>query len=36
MGAPSSSKVSFGKYANGGHEKEREECHDIKIGASMV
>jgi len=32
VGAPCSSKVSFGKYANRGHDEERGECHDVKIG----
>jgi len=36
VGAPSSPKVSFGRYADGGHDEERGEHHDIKIGALMV
>ena len=36
VGAPGSLEVSFGKYANEGHDKEKGEHHEVKIGASMV
>ena len=35
-GAPSSPKVSFGRNADGGHDKERGKHHDAKIGAPIV
>jgi len=36
VGALGSSEVSFGRYADGGHDEERGEHHDIKRGASIV
>jgi len=36
VGAPGSLKVSFGRNVDEGHDEERGECHDAKIGASMM